>query len=117
MSFLTQKLIWTKTETAMMPDETSHGLGKTTNHHAKEKNGHFFPTILGQGAPSFRKFYRQKEVYLNMAYSRRFCVEEPRHLENVIARNRYTLIWCIYNNFGLRSPVIKKPLSPERGIP
>ena len=44
-------------------------------------------------------------------------VEEPRHSETVIARKRYTLIWRIYDDFGLRSPVIQRPLSPERGIP
>ena len=42
-----------------------------------------------------------------MAYLRRFWVKEPRHSETVIARKRYglyTLIWRIYDDFGLRSP-------------
>ena len=45
-----------------------------------------FPTILGQGAPSFRKHFRQREVYLNK----------------------------ISDDFGLRSPVIQKTFSPKR---
>ena len=36
-----------------------------------------------KAAPSFRKRYRQKEVYLNMAYLRRFWVKEPRHSETI----------------------------------
>ena len=54
--------------------------------------------------------FARKEVYLSMAYLRRFWVKEPHHSENVIARKRYTLIWRIYDDFGLRSPVIQKPL-------
>ena len=44
-----------------------------------------FTTILGSGAPSFRKRYRQKEVYLNMAYLRRFWVKKPRHSETDVS--------------------------------
>ena len=42
-----------------------------------------------------------------MAYLRRFWVKEPRHSEAVIARKRYTLLWRIYDDFGLGSPVIQ----------
>ena len=59
-----------------------------------------------------RKSYTQKK---NVVFFRRFWVKEPRHSETVIARKRYTLIWRIYDGFGLRSPVTQKTLSPERG--
>ena len=45
---------------------------------------------------------------------RRFWVKEPRYSETVIARKRYTIIWRIYDDFGLRSPVIQKTLSDEK---
>ena len=61
----------------------SHGLGT-------EKCG-TFTTILGQGAPSFSKRFRQKEVYLNTIHDH-FGLRKPRHSENVFARKRYTLI-------------------------
>ena len=35
------------------------------NHAKKWPNIYFFPTILGQGAPSFRNHVRQKTVYLH----------------------------------------------------
>ena len=48
-----------------------------------------FPTIFGQEAPSFRKRFRQKEVYLN----------------------------AISDYFGSRSPVSQKTFSPKNSIP
>ena len=60
--------------------------------------------------------FARKEVYLNMAYLRRFWVTEPRHSETVIARKRYTLIWRIYDDFGLRSgsPSFRKTKYPKK---
>ena len=48
-----------------------------------------FTTILG--AQSFRKHFRQKEVYLDTIYDDFGLRSPPRHSENVFARKRYTL--------------------------
>ena len=37
--------------------------------------GAYFPTILGEGAPSFRNHFRQKKVYLSIVAR----VESPPH--------------------------------------
>ena len=90
-----------------------------------------FTTVLGQGAPSFRKHFCQKEVYLDTIHDgfglrtprhsetvfarkrytlynlRRFWVKEPRHSENVFARKRYSLIQ-FPTDFGVRRSVIHR---------
>ena len=96
----------------------SHGLARYTTRVMKKRKWTKIPTILGQGAPSFRKRYRQKEVYLNMAYLRRFWVKEPRHSKNVIARKRYTLIWRIFRRFWVKEPRHSETISQtKKGIP
>ena len=107
--------------------------GYTTRIARKNKKRRIFPTILGQeapsfrkryrqkeeylnmayfpddfglrsGSPSFRKPYRQKEVYLIMAYLRRFWVKEPCYSKNVIARKGYTLNMAYLRRFWVKEP-------------
>ena len=47
MSFLTQRLIWTKTKPALIPDEKSHGLGIQREPFI-QKGKKLFRTILGK---------------------------------------------------------------------
>ena len=49
-----RKLVWKKRKSCFIADEKSHGLG-TQRESCKKNDLLIVPTILGQGAPSFRK--------------------------------------------------------------
>ena len=81
-----RNFIWRKIKLLPTADEKPHSLG--TRRETRKTEWPPFPTILCQGAPSFRNRFSQKEVYLDTS-----------------------------DGFGLRSPVIQKPFQPKRGIP
>ena len=49
----------------MIPDEKPHGLWVHDENHAKEEG--FFPTVLGQGAPSYSKTIFAKKRYTSIS--------------------------------------------------
>ena len=87
-TYISPKLIWLKLK--LLPDEIFlYGAIGVQRESQQQPKILWFPTILGYGAPSFRKHFRQKEVYLS----------------------------TISDDCGLRIPVIQKTFSPKRGIP
>ena len=87
-TYISPKLIWLKLK--LLPDAIFlYGAIGVQRESQQQPKILWFPTILGYGAPSFRKHFRQKEVYLS----------------------------TISDDCGLRIPVIQKTFSPKRGIP